>query len=70
MTQPSIGETNPDSLSDLFSRDPLDLADADISKIVVELRRARERWSAAEASGTKSRKQVAPPTLSVDDLGI
>ena len=64
-----LATTNPNSLSELFSRDPLDLADQDIHAIVVELRRARENWIKGESTG-KSGKVAAPKDLKVEDLDL
>jgi len=65
----ALSEASPQSLDELFSRDPLKLSDADITVIVVELRRQREKW---ELSGTKSKdpdaKRVVPKSLS--DIGL
>lgn len=67
------------SLDELFSRDPLDLSDQDLSVIVVELRRQRVRWKQAEAEGKTARapKAKAPKltadqaqALSLADLGL
>lgn len=74
-----LDEATPESLNDLFSRDPLDLAEPDIEKIVQYLRSARERWDTAESQGKKSApraakapaaKVSADPTMSLDDLGL
>ncbi len=65
----SLSEASPQSLDELFSRDPLKLSDTDIMTIVVELRRQREKW---ELSGAKSKdpeaKKVMPKSLS--DIGL
>lgn len=65
----TLSEANPQSLDELFSRDPLKLSDADITIIVVELRRQREKW---EATGKRSTdpaaKKVVPKSLS--DIGL
>lgn len=72
-----LAEASPASLDELFSRDPFDLAEADIERIVMEFRRARENWATAEASGAKKApkavkapKAEAPKDLSLDDLGL
>jgi len=78
---PSQGEAlltqvNPQSLDELFSRDPLDLADAEVDQVVGVLREARKTWVTAEASGTtrsasaKAPKLAAPKTLALEDLGL
>lgn len=48
-----LAEASPASLDELFSRNPLDLTDGDIERIVVELQRRRVEWVEAEAKGAK-----------------
>jgi hypothetical protein len=62
-------EASPQSLDELFSRDPLQLSDQDITVIVVELRRQREKWEATGAKSTDpAAKKVVPKSLS--DIGL
>lgn len=73
-----LASVQPTSLDELFSRDPLDLADQDIDVIVAEYRRQREVWAKAEAAGAK--RAPAPPkakaipgpkkSVSLGDLGL
>jgi hypothetical protein len=63
-----LAEANPDSLSELFSRDPLALSDQDISLIVQKLRRDREKWQVAESK--PKGKTSAHPDLNLEDLGF
>lgn len=67
-----LSEAAPDSLAELFSRDPLKLQDQDIGKIVSELRAERERWVVAEASGKRvyTNRQPAKPDLDLSDLEL
>lgn len=67
-----LAEATPDSLSELFSRDPLKLQDQDIGIIVSELRRERDRWVVAEAQGKRvsTNKQPAKPDLDLSDLEL
>lgn len=75
-----LAEAVPESLDELFSRDPLSLTQQDLDKIIANLREARARWAAAEASGAKSAprsakaaagpKVAAKPGMSLDDLGL
>lgn len=68
------------TLDELMSRDPLDLADADIEKIVSVLREQRKRWlveaqapKAPKAAGAKAPKRTATPADVADlmkDLGL
>lgn len=66
-----LAEARPTSLDELFSRDPLDLQDQDISIIITELRKQRALWAAAEAQGkTRAPKGAAPTNLTLDDLEL
>jgi hypothetical protein len=58
---------SPESLAELFERDPLTLTDGDIERIVTELRSAREKWLIVEKKG---KKVAASGTLSLADLGL
>lgn len=62
MSDNPLAEASLDSLSELFSRDPLQLSDADIDRITLTLREKRKLWREAEAAGaTKApREQKAP----------
>jgi hypothetical protein len=52
-----LQEADPNSLSELFARDPLELTQQDIKTIVAKLRASRAIWNQEEAkalaSGTK-----------------
>ena len=72
-----LAEAAPESLDELFSRDPLKLQQQDIRNIINQLRDQRARWRAAEASGatrapklksTSPKKAVG--TSSLEDLGL
>lgn len=72
-----LAGVHPDTLSELFARDPLSLAEQDIETIVTELRRARAKWREAELTGaTKAPrskaapKQAASPKINLDDIGL
>lgn len=75
-----LAEAVPESLDELFSRDPLKLQDSDLDKIIANLRAARQRWITAEASGAKSAPRAGAkpkpvphdPTkpLDLEDLGL
>lgn len=58
-----LHEATPDSLDELFSRDPLELSDQDLDSIVAHLRAQRNQWHAEEAAGAKkaSKKGKAAP---------
>ena len=79
-----LAEAIPESLDELFSRDPLQLAEPDIDKIVARLRAERANWDkeqaitagkpprakagAVKAGAAKAVKLDAKMTL--DDLGF
>ena len=62
-----LAEASSESLQELFDKDPLQLTDNDIHRIVAELREQRDRWIKAEAKG---KKKAAPASLSLEDLGL
>jgi hypothetical protein len=83
MTSPTLPQVsplagvNPDTLSELFARDPLGLADQDIETIVTELRRQRAKWREAELAGAtkaprgaKEPKAPASPAIKLTDIGL
>ena len=55
MTDSPLLTTDPTSLDRIFSADPLTLADAEIERLVAELRRRRNAFLAEEAA-----KSLAP----------
>lgn len=57
----ALAEASPDSLTELFSRDPLGFGEQDLARLVTELRKQRERWASAEAGGTSTRPTRAKP---------
>ena len=73
-----LTEASPQSLDELFSRDPLELSNQDIAVIVAKFRALREQWLVDEAQGkTKGRRAEAVPQggepkrkLSLADLGL
>jgi hypothetical protein len=71
-SQPNpLSEASPDSLSELFARNPLQLSDQDIGKIVSELRRQREKWQVDEGKPkAKKASKAVKLDVSLDDLGI
>lgn len=69
----ALSEATSDSLSELMSRNPLEMTDSDITRIVEEFRAIRKRWAIAELAGKKSlpktqAKLPAPNTPSVKDI--
>lgn len=82
MTQPTspLSEAIPESLDALFSRDPLNMTEDDVGKIVARLRAERAVWAEREANaasrparGTKPKalpKAQADTAMTLDDLGL
>jgi hypothetical protein len=74
----ALAEATPDSLSELFSRDPTSYGPADWDRVIAEMRTQRKRWQEAEASGAtrapkgaKVKPVVAVPVVdSAADLGL
>ena len=68
----ALDEASPESLSDLFSRDPAELGQGDLARMVRELRKQRERWLAAgEHEGSSSPRPARAPRQAAKavDLG-
>lgn len=78
-----LAEADPLSLDELFARFDshiqartlgLPPAQADLLAIVSELRKQREAWAVAEASGAtkapRAKKAAPPTTTTLDDLGL
>lgn len=65
-------EAKVDSLAELMARDPLKLSEPDIERIVLELRRKRADWQAADESAAATRKARKPQAqkINLDDLDI
>lgn len=74
----ALSEATPESLGELLSRDPEGYQKQDREKIVKALRAQREKWAAAEASGTRQRATKVPTAElklssaigSADDIGL
>jgi hypothetical protein len=67
-----LREASPESLNELFERDPLSLTDSDVESIVAQLRVARSKWAEEEAQKQRSGKKSKPadPNMTLDDLGL
>lgn len=63
-----IAEVHHQTLDELLSRDPLDLADADIEKIVSVLRSQRDKWALEEAKPKAPKGGKRPAAAS--DLSV
>ena len=67
--QPSpLLEASPDSLQEIFDRDPLSLTLADAEQICKELRAQRERWEKAQKASRSKAQVIAAADLK--DLGL
>jgi hypothetical protein len=66
-------ELDPNSLAELFARDPLELTDTDVDSIVATMRAQRHRWAneekAAKLTGRKPNPNVVK-NLSLGDLNL
>lgn len=63
----------PESLDELFSRDPLELTDQNLDQIVSHLRAQRHQWAQEEATGAKKSKakQIKPKErVKIEDLNL
>lgn len=76
-----LAEALPESLEDLFNKDPLDLTEQDLMATVLYLRKARETFLKAEAAAPKKGDTRTPAVkagpkatldqkLTVDDLDL
>lgn len=63
----ALAEASPDSISELFSRDPEKLTEVDLGKLVLELRAQRERHKITELTapveGPRGRAKAISKTL-------
>ena len=66
LTSP-IQQVKPDSLEAIFNKNPLELTDEDIAKIVEAERTARLNWKPEEK---KKSKVDAPSNLTLGDLDL
>ena len=69
----ATAEATPDSLADLFSRDPEGFSQQDLASIVTELRAQRARWAAALGpEGAKAPKtpKVKPSNIAPAGLDL
>lgn len=67
-----LSEAKPSSLSEIFSRDPLELTRQDRDQVVKELRRARENFEKEDAQPKPSKKSKLETVEKVNlgDLGL
>lgn len=77
-TTSPLAEAKPESLNELFSRDPLTLTEEDAERICAVFRKERENWKPGEVArktATKgaskgTRKIAAPADIDLKDLGL
>lgn len=69
MQESPLAEANPESLQELFDKDPLQLTDEDIDRIVAEERSMREKWKLVEKKGKAPKAQVVA-NISLADIGL
>jgi ferric-dicitrate binding protein FerR (iron transport regulator) len=69
-----LAEAQPDSLNEVFSRDPLKLSNQDLARVIAELRRARAKWVVEDQAEKKPRVKAPPKAVKLDvrldDLGL
>lgn len=68
--QSPVTEAKIESLQELFDKDPMDLSEQDIDRIVLELRKARVEFIEKEKAPKKAKIQPPSTPLSLTDLGI
>lgn len=64
-----LAEASPESLAELFAKDPLSLTDSDIERIVTSLREARAKWESAP-KGRAPKAEAKPLPTDLADLGL
>lgn len=77
MNEPTLGpveaspllEADPQSLEELFSKDPLQLTEVDIETIVTTLAAGRQQWM-QEENKTKSKARTAKPKSDAPKLAL
>jgi hypothetical protein len=58
-------------LSELFSRDPLELSDQDIDAIIIALRESRVKFMNGDKKAGSVKAEKAPPKpIDISDLGL
>lgn len=73
-----LSEANPESLQELFDRDPLELSKQDITRIVTELRANRHHFVKEETRARKAGKKnpggaaakATAKRMTLDDLDL
>lgn len=68
MSSDVLTEAQPESLSELFSRDPLSYSNQDLDQIIKILREARLLHAQADAQARVATKKIAKPKLTPDQI--
>jgi hypothetical protein len=66
-----LTEASGDTIADLFARDPLDLTDAEVDRIIDELRKKRVEWFEEETRAKAEGRRALPSAgVKLEDLGL
>lgn len=65
-----LSEASPESLQELFDKDPLKLTDPDIERVVTELRAQRGRWEISQKTRKAPKAETISTAASLEDLGL
>lgn len=76
-TSTALAEASPDSLSELFSRDPAGYTQQDLGRIIETLRAQRARWAEAERLAASQPKRTTAAkagsliaSANAEDMGL
>lgn len=58
------------TLNELFDRDPAEITDEELEKVIVYLREKREKWTQEEKEKKPRAKAKAGPKPALDELDI
>ena len=67
----ALADATGESLAALFDKDPLELSDKDIERMVDEMRKHRTKWMQEEQQAkSKGKKKKEKPNLDLDNLDL
>lgn len=74
----ALAEAQVESLGDLMSRDPEGYGQQELSRVIAAMREQRQKWEAAEASGSTKRERTKADTAALlkrapgaaEDMGL
>lgn len=69
MTESPLKEFGPESLQELFNKNPREMTDADYLRIIEELRKARASFNEEDAK-PKKKKEKADENIKLEDIGL